>query len=234
MKSIIDIFKPWKAAKHQVAVRIPDESAVEEQAAMAIREDRAALLIIDVQDLFIQKQHNRDYFVAGIEALAAVARQNMPVIHIFARTNGVMDLGKLHRRGDIADLESRICSASYEVPAADYVLIKNHMSGFNTTELAQSLHAMGVDTILLAGVNGELCVRHTAKDAGGFNVIFLSDHIRCAFECAAPLTHTERFNTLTEKLCQWGSVLRDLVKIPMPVPGTSRKMPTATLKLAKA
>ncbi len=47
----------------------------------------------------------------------------------------------------------------------DTVLVKQHASSFAGTTLAATLHARGVDTVVVAGVSTSGCVRATATDA---------------------------------------------------------------------
>ena len=45
------------------------------------------------------------------------------------------------------------------------VVVKQYASGFAGTSLAPTLHALGVDTVVVAGVSTSGCVRATATDA---------------------------------------------------------------------
>ena len=45
------------------------------------------------------------------------------------------------------------------------VVVKQYASGFAGTSLAPTLHALGVDTLVMAGVSTSGCVRATATDA---------------------------------------------------------------------
>jgi maleamate amidohydrolase len=45
------------------------------------------------------------------------------------------------------------------------VVVKQYASGFAGTSLAPTLHALGVDTLVIAGVSTSGCVRATATDA---------------------------------------------------------------------
>jgi maleamate amidohydrolase len=52
-----------------------------------------------------------------------------------------------------------------EPDADDLVITKQHASGFNGTDLADRMAALGVDTALVCGVSTSGCVRATATDA---------------------------------------------------------------------
>jgi maleamate amidohydrolase len=63
-------------------------------------------------------------------------------------------------------------------PAADdALLVKQHASSFAGTSLAATLHASGVDTVVVAGVSTSGCVRATATDAlaAGFRPIVVAE-----------------------------------------------------------
>ncbi len=52
-----------------------------------------------------------------------------------------------------------------EPEAGEVVVVKQYASAFFGTSLAPTLHAAGVDTVVLAGVSTSGCVRATAMDA---------------------------------------------------------------------
>ena len=63
-------------------------------------------------------------------------------------------------------------------PAADdALLVKQHASSFAGTSLAATLHATGVDTVVVAGVSTSGCVRATATDAlaAGFRPVVVAE-----------------------------------------------------------
>jgi nicotinamidase/pyrazinamidase len=61
--------------------------------------------------------------------------------------------------------------------ATDIVLPKRRFSAFFKTDLDQTLHTLGVDTIVVAGITAEVCVLMTAMDglSHDFSVIILED-----------------------------------------------------------
>lgn len=63
-------------------------------------------------------------------------------------------------------------------PGPDEVVVeKQFASGFAGTELAETLHGFGVDTVVVTGVSTSGCVRATATDAltAGFRPIVVAD-----------------------------------------------------------
>jgi nicotinamidase-related amidase len=63
--------------------------------------------------------------------------------------------------------------------AGDVVVEKNKDSGFFETELDERLRALGVDTIVITGMQTQICVQTTAADGffRGYNVIVPSDAV---------------------------------------------------------
>ena len=66
-----------------------------------------------------------------------------------------------------------------DVRAADVLIIKKRYSAFFQTDLDELLRSLGVDTLILTGVNTHACIRTTAIDAyqRDMEVIFASDCI---------------------------------------------------------
>ncbi|NMH60579.1 cysteine hydrolase [Alteromonas sp. MYP5] len=63
----------------------------------------------------------------------------------------------------------------------DYFVIKTRHSGFYGTTLEILLHHLEADTLILAGMTGDICVQFTAQDAymRRFNLIIPPDLIVC-------------------------------------------------------
>ena len=63
--------------------------------------------------------------------------------------------------------------------SGDYVVSKKRYSGFTETRLAETLRAMGRDTLVIAGLTTECCVQATALDAfeRDFHVFIASDAV---------------------------------------------------------
>ncbi|MEU6882055.1 isochorismatase family cysteine hydrolase [Streptomyces sp. NPDC046712] len=66
----------------------------------------------------------------------------------------------------------------------DILVEKNKDSGFYETDLHERLQALGVDTVLVTGMQGQICVQTTAADAffRGYNVYVPSDCVVSAKE----------------------------------------------------
>ncbi|HYH73647.1 MAG TPA: isochorismatase family protein [Nocardioides sp.] len=110
--------------------------------------------------------------VEAISELVETARANdVPVYWTVVRyAPGLTDGGLFVRKvpalacfaddadGDWGDL-------ALEPAAGEVVVVKQYASAFFGTSLASTLHAAGVDTVVLAGVSTSGCVRATAMDA---------------------------------------------------------------------
>ncbi len=61
----------------------------------------------------------------------------------------------------------------------EYVLEKHAYSGFYGTALDHVLRSLGVDTVVLVGLDADICVRHTAADAffRGYRVVVVRDAV---------------------------------------------------------
>lgn len=61
----------------------------------------------------------------------------------------------------------------------EYVLEKHAYSGFYGTSLDHILRSLGVDTVVLVGLDADICVRHTAADAffRGYKVVVVRDAV---------------------------------------------------------
>lgn len=77
------------------------------------------------------------------------------------------------------------------------VLVKQYASAFFGTSLASTLHAAGVDTLVLAGVSTSGCVRATAMDA--LNSGFRPQVVRDACADRTPALHDNNLADLDAK-----------------------------------
>jgi nicotinamidase-related amidase len=62
---------------------------------------------------------------------------------------------------------------------AEHVVRKRRYSGFYQTDLEDHLRALGVDTLIMAGLQTDCCVAHTAADGffRGFRIVILEDAV---------------------------------------------------------
>ncbi|NQE64918.1 cysteine hydrolase [Caulobacter sp. RHG1] len=169
-----------------------------------IAPERTALLIIDMQADFVSLDGAAGRWGADLSAmpaaldaaqrLAKAARAaGVPVIFtgLFTRpeTDSPVLLERLRRRGGDPEVEAAICrdgeaGSAFVGPQpgpGELAVRKTRYSAFWETDLDEHLRAIGVDTVVLAGVTTECCVDGTARDA--FNLDY---HVIVAADaCAA-------------------------------------------------
>lgn len=139
---------------------------------------KPALLIVDFvrayltpgSPLYAGVESARD---AAARLLAAARRAGIPVMHTnVAYEPGGRDGGVFFRklpalasfeRGKHPELAA--FGEGLEPLPSERVFTKQYASAFFGTRLAEALHSLGVDTVLIAGVSTSGCVRATAVDA---------------------------------------------------------------------
>jgi nicotinamidase-related amidase len=137
-----------------------------------------ALLVIDFVRAYLVPGSP---LYAGVEAardacrelLAAARAARVPIVHTNVQYQpGGRDGGVFFRKvpalacfeaGAYPDLAA--FAEGLEPVAGETVITKQYASAFFGTSLASTLTAMGVDTVLIAGVSTSGCVRATAVDA---------------------------------------------------------------------
>lgn len=139
---------------------------------------RPALLVIDFVQAYLVE--GSPLYAAAEPAraaaqtlLAAARRAGIPVLHtnvqyqpggrdggVFFRKVPALACFEAGARPDLAAF-----AAGLEPSAGETVITKQYASAFFGTSLASTLTALGVDTVLMAGVSTSGCVRATAVDA---------------------------------------------------------------------
>lgn len=137
---------------------------------------KPALLIIDVVMAYLDPASSLyggfEPALASCERLAAAARQaGMPVVftNVVYQAGGV-DGGMFYRKVPAlaAFLEGSPLGAfppSLQPLRGELVVSKQYPSAFFGTPLASTLHAQGVDTVVIGGFSTSGCVRASALDA---------------------------------------------------------------------
>jgi nicotinamidase-related amidase len=139
---------------------------------------RPALLIVDFVRAYLVPGSP---LYAGVDAaldaarmlLAAARAAGIPVLHTNVRyQRGGRDGGVFFRKVPAlrcfevgAHPELAAFAAGLEPLEGETVITKQYASAFFGTTLASTLTALGVDTVLLAGVSTSGCIRATAVDA---------------------------------------------------------------------
>ncbi|MEP6785549.1 MAG: isochorismatase family protein [Sphingomonadales bacterium] len=149
--------------------------------------ERPAVVLVD----FARAYFDRDCgLYAGVEAERAVARELtevartafVPVIFTRVEYGTPADGGQFYRKVPALrafDTGSPFADFTPELSPqpGDVVTTKQYPSAFFGTDLAERLHAMGIDTLLIAGLTTSGCVRATALDAlcHGFVPLVIED-----------------------------------------------------------
>jgi len=145
---------------------------------------KIAVLTNDMQDDFVYKSPERAAAVAEaaprfVKFLAEIRQRGHYVVHL--QLINLVDDPNAERDAS-GNLPAQRGTAGAAIVAefldpADVVVEKNKDSGFYETELHERLQACGVDTVLVTGMQTQICVQTTAADAffRGYNVWVPSD-----------------------------------------------------------
>jgi ureidoacrylate peracid hydrolase len=158
--------------------------------AFAIEPRRTAVLVVDLQNCFVENSPitipSAHEVIAKLNRLTAlyraagstiiwirhVVRPDHSDVGVLGRTippvaNGMIDDGTT-----FAALHSSVA-----VQAGDIFLAKPLFGAFQATELETILRARGIDTVVIGGIATNFCCETTAREAHAreFKVLFLSD-----------------------------------------------------------
>jgi ureidoacrylate peracid hydrolase len=191
---------------------------------------RPALLVIDVQNGFVSKGGSYDKL--GMDASnyrAAVPKMlqlinlcrelGIPIFYTEAvrEPSGIDLLTKVHRilpkSREERIKKMPICVRStwdaqtideLKPTDADHVIIKRRDSAFQDTEINVWFEALGINTIVFAGVDTSICVETSLRDAfnQGYDVILISD--------ATASGNKEHYNTTLQRIRDYYGVVMDL------------------------
>lgn len=166
---------------------------------------RTAVVVIDIQVDFASVEGALGPYldmaavqpaVAAAERLVEAARgAGVPVVFVGLFTSPETDSAswkeRMRRRGGDPDNESALCREG-EVGSDFYgpkplpgelVVRKTRYSGFVGTDLHARLKALGVDTLVVAGLTTECCVDSTVRDAFSLDYhVFVATDACAAYE----------------------------------------------------
>jgi len=194
-----------------------------------IAPSRTAVLVIDMQVDFASPEGALGAYVdmgvvqpavAAAERLVETARgAGAPVIFVGLFTTPETDSAswreRMRRRGGDPDNESTLCRAD-EVGSDFYgprplpgelVVKKTRYSGFGGTDLDARLKALGVDTLVVAGVTTECCVDSTVRDA-----FALDYHVFVAADACAAY-ETDLHDTSLKVMALNSAILTDTAEV---------------------
>jgi ureidoacrylate peracid hydrolase len=147
---------------------------------------RMALINVDIQNCFVEGSAPDGVIVVErINRLASVCREvGIPVFHLRHTLPVGLDSGVL---GEIfpfvnegfldRDTEPVAFHKDLVRDAGDILLEKPHYGGFYDTNLELLLRRRGIDSIIITGIETNVCCETTAREAmvRDFRVFFLSD-----------------------------------------------------------
>ncbi|MDD5657715.1 MAG: isochorismatase family protein [Elusimicrobia bacterium] len=140
----------------------------------SLRAERAALLVVDMQDFFLDRRSEAYLpsgraILRGVRMLAeAFRRAGRPVLFtLHAHRDPAVDGGLMAGWWDklcLAGSPGARVAAVLEAPPGD-VYRKTGYSGFSNPELAERLRREGVSQLVVAGIKTDLCVESTVRAA---------------------------------------------------------------------
>ncbi len=142
---------------------------------------KEAILVVDMLNDFATEafcDHQLTVFEPMNRLLDCARKVGVPVIFCNdAHIKGVDKELKLWGDHAIAGTKGAEIIPEITVAPTDYVVPKRRYSGFFQTGLDLLLRELGVDTVIVAGLYSNICVRHTAGDAYclGYNVVVPKD-----------------------------------------------------------
>ncbi|TQM54604.1 isochorismatase family cysteine hydrolase [Humibacillus xanthopallidus] len=146
---------------------------------------RMALINVDIQNVFVEMAANSLEVVGRINRLAAACRSlGMPVIHVRHAHPAGADtglLGELFPSVRDGMLERTSQTAAFHesliIERKDQRLEKPHFGAFHDTDLLERLEQLGADTIIITGIETNVCCETTAREAMVRDVraFFISD-----------------------------------------------------------
>lgn len=158
---------------------------------------RAALLIVDVVVAYLDPASPlyagvEDALASNERLLAAARAAQMPVIftNVVYRPGGI-DGGLFYRKIPALKAFDEGSPLGAFPPTLqplrdELVVTKNYASAFFGTSLASTLHAIGIDTLLITGFSTSGCVRASALDALQHGFVPLVVRDACGDRHAAP------------------------------------------------
>ena len=170
------------------------------------RKKRQALVVVDMQNDFVANdgafaksgfEVNRYQLLESsiAQAISSARKQHIPIIFLKMEHNEEND-GKgawVERRTAMNHPNS--CRehtwgtefyGSLQPVENDYIISKHRYSGFVHTGLHELLLQLGIELLVMTGINTNTCVESTARDAHhlDYHVVVLKDATTCAFDDA--------------------------------------------------
>jgi isochorismate hydrolase len=171
--------KPFETLTERTTTKLPTaipEAALREA---TIRKDRAALLVVDMQEYF--REISRPILHNLRKLMSACRDEQIPLIYTqHGYTDPQKEAGMLNEWWGDAIVKGTpawkwiLETAPHE---EDMIIPKTRYSAFYQTELEGHLRLLGIEDLLIAGVMTNLCCETTARDGfmRDFRIFFLTD-----------------------------------------------------------
>jgi ureidoacrylate peracid hydrolase len=153
--------------------------------------ERTALVNVDLQNFFVENAPEGTIIVERVNRLAAECRSaGIVVIHTshVLRPDGsnigvLGEIAPLVREEGLINRGTRTAALHEDlvVESGDILLEKPRFGAFHGTDLELILRQRGIDTIIISGIDTQVCCDTTARQANArdFRVLFLSDGTAC-------------------------------------------------------
>jgi len=132
---------------------------------LSIAYEGLAILLIDMQDFYIDNDEKRELIPRQISALR-LCENNIPLVVL-----------EYNHRGETTNILKREIK---NLPQKNVIWMKKYWNdGFKDTGLHERLQKRGIQTLLLMGINAGFCVYATAKSAlsYGYRIVTCGDLI---------------------------------------------------------
>jgi nicotinamidase-related amidase/O-acetyl-ADP-ribose deacetylase (regulator of RNase III) len=145
---------------------------------------KPAILIIDLINSFVHSEggfvdsSNREKLMSNVNTLLDLSyRRGVPVFFIVDKHNGENDPEFLRTKVHCTINAEASILPELHIQKEAHILYKNKYSSFYNTDLKNQLDSLGVNTLILAGVQAHVCVLSTALDAfyNAYRVIVVGD-----------------------------------------------------------
>jgi ureidoacrylate peracid hydrolase len=174
----------------------------------AVVPQRTALLNVDLQNCFVDGTPDGLAIVKRVNRLAAGCRAaGILVVHtshvlrpdgsnvgVLGEVVPQVKKGFLNRGSELAALHPQLV-----VDPRDLLLEKPRFGAFYGTDLELILHGRGIDTLIITGIETNVCCDTTAREANArdFRVLFLSDGTSTAGNAQASAAELQKATLAT-------------------------------------
>ncbi len=158
-----------------------------------LRPEHTALLVIDIQNdfcaeggyLHTQRGYQLDFVPAVVGqisfALQAARQLKLPVIWVRSHYDFryLPESHRVKREHEGCCMEGTWGADFYQLTPlpGETIIDKHHFSGFNGTQLHETLKSLGVRTLMITGVATNVCVDSTLREGFflGYHIVLLED-----------------------------------------------------------